>query len=142
MITGIGTDIVEVARFIPWVNAPQTRLRSIFSEQEINDCFTLHESQTQQVAERLAARFTAKEAFYKALTATLVTLNRLPAQPFSFIFAAQHVTITTGQLGAPIIVVDWQPFNEKIGTPLPPLTINLSLTHEKKNALAFVVISL
>ena len=141
MITGIGTDIVEIARFVPWVTAPQKQLRSIFSEQEIADCVT-ENTQPHHIAERLAARFAAKEAFYKALSATLVTLDYLPAQPFSIMFCAQHISVVTGQLGVPMLLVNWQAFYEKIGQKLPELTVNLSLTHEKNNALAFVVISL
>jgi phosphopantetheine--protein transferase-like protein len=140
MITGIGTDIVEVARFLPWVTASDKQLRTIFSAQEITDCLTPN-TQQQHIAERLAARFAAKEAFYKALSATLVTLTISPAQTFSFMFAAQHVSVVVGQLGAPTLTVDWPPLYEKIGQGLPPLTINLSLAHEKNMALAFVVVS-
>lgn len=140
MITGIGTDIVEVQRFIPWVTDPHEKLRTIFAEQEIAECVTSN-TQLNHIAQRLAVRFAAKEAFYKALSASLVTLGIEPQQPFSLMFCAQHVYVTTGPLGVPTLTVIWQPLLEKIGVELPRLTAHLSLAHEGKNALAFVVIS-
>lgn len=140
MITGIGTDIVEIARFIPWIDAPRKQLNSIFSEQEIADCFT-ENAPANQIAQRLAARFAAKEAFYKALSATLVALKIFPKDNFSFLFCARKIAIEQGALGVPTFKVNWEPFYEKIGQTLPALTSHLSLSHEKHNALAFVVIS-
>ncbi len=141
MIVGIGTDIVEVARFIPWITAPHKQLTSIFSEQEIIDCI-ISGAQAQQIAEKLAARFAAKEALYKALSAALVSLHINPDKTFSFMFAAQHVSVVLSPLGTPLYSVNWQPLYEKIGQPLPQLTLHLSLAHEKTQAIAFTVISL
>ncbi len=140
MITGIGTDIVEVTRFIPWITAPASQQGAIFSEQEIADCIT-EKADSQNIAERLAARFAAKEAFYKALSATLGNLSITPKQQFSLMFTAQHISVTTDKLGTPTLSIFWEPFFEKIGQPLPLLTIHLSIAHEKTHALAFVVIS-
>jgi phosphopantetheine--protein transferase-like protein len=140
MITGIGTDIVEVARFIPWVTKPKYQ-RSLFTAQEITDC-VIPNTPAQYVAERFAARFAAKEAFYKALTSTLFTLTITPTQSFSIIFTAQCASVCTGPFGMPMLQVTWQSLYEKIGQPLPPLNVHLSIAHEKTQALAFVVISL
>lgn len=140
MITGIGTDIVAIARMISWVDTPHDQLRSVFSEQEITDCL-MFKNQPQQAAQRLAARFAAKEAFYKALSATLVNLGIMPEKEFSFLFCARNVSVKNGALGVPMFEINWQTFYEKIGQSLPALVVNLSLTHEKNNALAFVVIS-
>lgn len=140
MITGIGTDIVEVARFASWVN-DQQKLETLFSAQEIADCVTDNASAL-HIAERLAARFAAKEAFYKALSSTLVTLNELPQQPFTLMFSAKQIAVTIGSLGEPHLLVNWDAFVHKIGATLPALTTHLSIAHEKTHALAFVTISL
>lgn len=141
MITGIGIDIVKVSRFSAWIKAPYSHQRTIFSEQEIADSFTRN-AKEQCIIEHLAARFAAKEAFYKALSATLTTLNITPKHQFSLVFSAQHTSVTTGNLGAPQLIVAWDSFIEKIGSPLPALTIHLSLSHEKTHAVAFIIISL
>lgn len=140
MITGIGVDLVKIARMIPWVSGSQKRLLTIFSQQEIADCITQN-AQPQNAAERLAARFAAKEAFYKALTATLCQLNIAPQQTFSLMFAAQHVSVTLGMFGQPTLTINWDAFHKKIGPVLPPMFVSLSLAHEREMAIAFVVIS-
>lgn len=139
MITGIGTDIVEVTRFEAWVQEP-LKLSTLFTAQEIADCVTPN-TDKHHIAERLAARFAAKEAFYKALSATLVTLNIFPQQLFTLIFTAPQIAVSMSNLGTPTLIINWKSFYEKIGTTLPPLTAHLSLSHEKTHALAFVVIS-
>ena len=64
MILGIGIDSVEIKRFEPWTSYSKNRLARIFSEHEI----TYSLSNPKKAAERLAARFAAKEAFFKALS--------------------------------------------------------------------------
>lgn len=61
MILGIGTDIVETSRIAKSIEENRFKER-IFSKAEIAYC----ESKANK-AERYAARFAAKEAFFKAL---------------------------------------------------------------------------
>ncbi|MFP4520996.1 MAG: holo-ACP synthase [Fibrobacterota bacterium] len=65
MISGLGSDIVEVERIKKAVNDPVTGkrfLKKIFTKNEQAYCFASEKN----VYQRLAARWAAKEAFYKA----------------------------------------------------------------------------
>lgn len=145
MILGIGADIVEVARFQMWANFPQSRLCKIFSVQEIESCKNLGEPQQEQpyfayCPEKLASRFAAKEAFYKALSASLVKLN-LTQNQFSLMFSCNYVQVIPTTWGIPKLEVNWSCFEEKIGAKLPEVQVDLSLAHERLHAIAFVLIS-
>ncbi|HZX11657.1 MAG TPA: holo-ACP synthase [Acidobacteriota bacterium] len=62
MIFGIGTDIIEVKRIKKFIER-STRFRDrVFTRREINYC-----EQKKNRAHSYAARFAAKEAFFKAL---------------------------------------------------------------------------
>jgi len=137
MILGIGTDIVEVVRFQSWAHGPESRLLKIFSLSELAQCKA---PDGQYLLEKLAARFAAKEAFYKALSATLTRLN-LTAYTFSFMFACQHMSVMTTTWGVPMLEIDWAAFETKIKTVLPKLHVHVSLSHEKSLAIAFIIIS-
>ena len=63
MIVGIGIDIVTIARFIPWTKKDHAQLLRVFTPGELEYCLA-HATKS---AERMAARFAAKEAFYKAI---------------------------------------------------------------------------
>ncbi len=62
MITGIGTDIVEPGRIAKAIEKEQGFRELVFSKNEIAYC----ESKTNKY-QHYAARFAAKEAFFKAL---------------------------------------------------------------------------
>ncbi len=62
MIRGIGTDIVEVARIEKAIEKERGFRELVFAPEEISYC----ESQTNPF-QHYAARFAAKEAFFKAL---------------------------------------------------------------------------
>ena len=64
MILGIGVDTVEVNRFSEWHTYSKKKLLRIFSDEEIEYCL----SNPNKSAERFAARFAAREAFFKALS--------------------------------------------------------------------------
>ncbi|MBA2133067.1 holo-ACP synthase [Capillibacterium thermochitinicola] len=60
MIKGIGTDIVEISRIANLMaRRGETFLRRVFTPEELANCG--------RAAHRLAGRFAAKEAFFKAL---------------------------------------------------------------------------
>lgn len=91
------------------------------------------------VPEKLAARFAAKEAFFKALSATLEH-KRLTQKEFSLSFICRRVSVIQSSWGAPQLVIDWQSISEKIAHVLPPLSTHLSLSHDGSMAIALVVI--
>lgn len=62
MISGVGVDIVEVARIEASINKEKGFRELVFSIHEINYC----ESKAKKF-EHYAARFAAKEAFFKAI---------------------------------------------------------------------------
>lgn len=143
MILGIGTDITQISRFQRWATYPEAQLLKIYSPQELHTCtnITNSDKQTQQyIPEKLAARFAAKEAFFKALSQTLITLGQTE-HTFSFLSIAPLVTVTQDTWEIPKISINWIRFNEKTSIYLPDLRINLSLAHEKTHAIAFVIIS-
>ena len=135
MILGVGADIVQVSRFKSWQHYSRKQLLRIFSEQELNQ----YESKNADL-EYLASRFAAKEAFFKALSATLVKL-KLTQNPFSFLFACQYIEVVKGKWDIPELKVNWEGFEQKVGAKLPKLNVELSISHEKEYAISFVVIS-
>jgi len=62
MVTGLGIDMIEVARVQEKIEKEQGFRELVFSNEEIEYC----ESKTHKY-EHYAARFAAKEAFFKAL---------------------------------------------------------------------------
>ena len=88
MIIGIGTDIIEIDRVRRAVKSEHFK-RRVFTDKEINYC----ESRGQSAAASYAARFAAKEAFFKALGTGIVTalkevevVNNLRGQPEIFLY--------------------------------------------------------
>jgi len=68
-IINLGTDIEEVARFETLENKVLERL---FTKQELEYCFA-----AKNKAQRLAARFAAKEAAFKALPFDEIALKKI-----------------------------------------------------------------
>ena len=149
LLLGTGIDMVANKRFTYFLeeNHP-VRLRKIFTEKELALYESLfnpqhaHESPIpyRQKLSYIASRFAAKEAFYKALSSTLVRLGKTNV-PFSFLFTCQHISIVKQTWGLPSIEVDWHAFENKIGTTLPFLTSHLSLSHEQEYAIASVCLT-
>lgn len=133
MIYGIGTDIIKNSRIKNLLKYPEDKLLKIFSKQELEYC--------NNNLEKLAARFAAKESFYKALSATLIKLN-LTQNSFSLIFTCQNIEIINNFWGLPEFKINWKNINNKIGQNLPEFTVNLSISHEKEFSIAFVTISI
>lgn len=128
---GIGTDIVRIDRFEKWKDFSYDQKRRIFSDQELSDCGNDISS--------LAVRFAAKEAFFKALSATLVKLG-MTKHEFTFLFLCDHVEVMKQEWGVPKLEIAWTRIEEHVGK-LPVLSVELSLSHEKEFAMAFVVIA-
>ncbi|MBI4545598.1 MAG: holo-ACP synthase [Gemmatimonadetes bacterium] len=63
MLIGAGIDLVSIPRFVEfWTRRQERGLRRLFTAGELDYCFGLA-----RPAASLAARFAAKEAFFKAL---------------------------------------------------------------------------
>jgi holo-[acyl-carrier protein] synthase len=121
MIIGIGIDIVFVNRMERWLKKPEL-LKRYFHPDELNYV----QSTGNKAAASLAARFAAKEAFGKALGTGLLN------------FALKDIMILNKQNGKPEVIL--------LGTAKEALEnsgaqkIHVSLTHEKENAVAMIIL--
>jgi holo-[acyl-carrier protein] synthase len=120
MIIGIGTDIIEVDRVARAISKEAFKKR-VFTENEIAYC------ESQKKEESFAARFAAKEAFFKAL-----------GTGWRDGMGITEIEILNDDLGKPSIYLSGKAkevFEQKGGTH-----IHLSLSHIKTQAIAFVIL--
>ena len=121
MISGIGIDVVHVHRMKRWRKIPGLMER-YFHQEELSAA--LERGNSADLS--LAARFAAKEAFGKALGTGLAGI------------VLKDIMVKNRHNGQPEIIV--------AGTALAALKhsgavrIHLSLTHERDNAIAMVVL--
>ncbi len=113
MILGIGVDIVNCDRFLEKVE-DRAFLNKIFDEKEISYC----SSKGIVAYQSYAGTFAAKEAFSKALGEGFGKLK------------PKDIVVERDSLGKPYIVNKYK----NIGN------IFLSISHEKDNAIAFVIV--
>lgn len=130
MIRGIGIDSVDISRFSDWASWPEEQLLAIFTPSEITYCL---QTPTKS-AERFAARFAAKEAFYKALCTTVPTFTLSLRACLPYIEVVNSAT--NGHVG---IAVNWQALD--IGQEVRKVQIHLSITHTATVATAITIIS-
>lgn len=126
MTNAIGIDSIEIERFVHWEKYSHKSLRRIFAQSEIDYCLSC----TCRSAQRFAARFAAKEAFFKALCTSYQTAE------IPFLTVARSVHVETQKNGAPVLNVDWdtlQTFN------IMPCRSCVSMTHSKLTATAVVI---
>ena len=121
MIFGIGVDIVEVDRIAANINKENGFRELVFSETEIAYC----ESRANKF-EHYAARFAAKEAFLKAL-GTGWTPNT----------AFNEIEVTNDNNGKPSL--NFLGISRLTVNP-DAFSVQLSLTHIKYTAVAFVIL--
>jgi len=123
MIVGTGVDITEVARIKAAVDRFGDRfLNRVFTPAEVRYCVS-----KVNAAERLAARFAAKEAGMKAIGTGLrhgitwhdVEVVRLPGQRPNLKFSGKAAE-----------------FAERLGCR----RVHLSLSHTKEQAIAYVIL--
>jgi len=121
MILGIGIDVVHVYRLKRWEKIPGLFQR-FFHDDELKAALPKGEAGILS----LAARFAAKEAFGKALGTGLHG------------FSLKEIEVMNDQLGKPYLRVHGRALEalEKLGGR----KVNISLSHERDNALAVVVI--
>jgi len=121
VITGIGVDVVHVHRMTRWRETPGL-LERYFGTEELSEAL----SKGSGVDLSLSARFAAKEAFGKALGTGLAGI------------VLKDIMVKNRHNGQPEIIVS--------GTALKALKlcgasrIHVSLTHERDNAIAMVVL--
>lgn len=87
----IGTDIVSVNRFESWLSLSDARLSRIFSPTEL----TYIRSDMTVSAQRMAVRFALKEAVFKALSASGISMP--------FLTVCRTTTVSHTTTGCPIL---------------------------------------
>ena len=124
-IFGIGTDIVDISRVKKLLNTNKKLINRIFSIKEIKYC----ESRSNKIAS-YSKRFAAKEAFAKALGTGI-------SKGISF----NEISINNNKNGSPFIELLGKTKTITKNLTKKKKKIYLSLSDEKKYALAMVVIS-
>jgi holo-[acyl-carrier protein] synthase len=122
MITGLGIDLIEVERVAAKISKEQGFRELVFSKKEIDYC----EKKTNKF-EHYAARFAAKEAFFKAI-----------GTGWKHGTAFNEIEITNNEDGKPEIS-----FLGKTAATIAemnPGKISVSLSHLKTMATAVVII--
>jgi holo-[acyl-carrier protein] synthase len=127
MILGTGVDIIEIERFKNWHTYSRERLRKVFSEQEISYCL----EHTSLSAQRFAVRYAAKEAFFKAWSS-------VSTHPGSFLALCKSVEICSSDSGMPILIVNLEFASRNVYKQ--QLSYHISLSHNRSQAIAFVII--
>ena len=122
MLKGIGIDATEIERFRVWHTYSSSRLRKIFSQDEITYCL----STPKKSAERFAVRFATKEAFLKALVSA--------GRRISLLRVCKAVSITIND-ESPSMSVDWKLLD------VNAMNVHFSLSHTKSSAVAVVVLA-
>lgn len=123
MIVGIGTDLVDVERMRDFHRRRGDRgLARVFTHRELDYC--LHHADP---APSLAARFAAKEAFFKAV-----------GTGWGVGGALLEVEVRRAGSGDPDLTVSGRAAQTLVGTGA--VQIHVSLTHTAATAAAFVIL--
>ncbi|AFG37162.1 holo-ACP synthase [Spirochaeta africana] len=120
MIIGIGMDLVESARMVPWLASGLTE--RFFHPDEAAAC----RARGPQAAQALAARFAAKEALGKALGTGLRGIR------------LQDIEVRSNEFGRPVFCLHGTA--REAASRCSAVRIHLTLTHERTHAAAMVVI--
>lgn len=131
MIVGIGIDSVEIDRFASWHLYPHAQLNKVMSEHEL----TYSLSVPLKRAERLAARFAVKEAFFKALC------QMAPGHGIPFFTVCKNVSVHSAPQAAPTLIIDWEALRatSHFMLSLEPHSL-ISITHTGSVATAMVLL--
>jgi holo-[acyl-carrier protein] synthase len=123
LIFGIGTDIIEVGRIEKMLATNDALRQKLFTEGEQNYCDQGKKTRFQSYA----ARFAAKEAFFKAL-----------GTGYRYGMSFNEIEVLNDDLGKPFIKTSGK-VQEFLNEHEVSCT-HLSLSHLKEMAVAFVVI--
>lgn len=131
MICGIGIDSVDIQRFSHWQNYSTTQLRRIFTPAEVTYCT----SNKTLMLERMAVRFAAKEAFFKAWS------SYAPQCSLTLMSLAPAVGVRHRENGAPYLEIDWAFLYAHSGPiAAEKITTHIALTHTGTTATACVIL--
>lgn len=119
----IGLDAVDIARFAHWHQYSRKQLERVFHPEELAYAF----ENPQKTVERLAVRFAAKEAFYKALSDS-------KAHSYSLLYICKNVRVAHRANGAPYLIINPELWDMSY-------SCHLTLTHTGKTAIALVLLS-
>jgi holo-[acyl-carrier protein] synthase len=122
MIAGVGIDMIEVERVAGKIGREKGFRELVFTIKEIAYC----EAKTNKY-EHYAARFAAKEAFFKAI-----------GSGWTYGTAFNEIEITNDENGKPALVLLGE--TAKLMTAKQVGTISVSLSHLKTIASAIVII--
>lgn len=113
---GVGVDIESISRFDK-INPIKNKssLSKFFTENELDYCFS-----KKDISSHLAARFSAKEAVYKALSSVGITIQD-----------KKDIEIITNHEGVPIVKID----NKKH----KKLNVKISMSHCNDKSIAFAI---
>ena len=136
MISGIGVDIIENNRFRKWGKYSPKVFYKVFTKQEY-----INGTKNGFSLQFFASRFAAKEAFYKALSQALFQSKKMDKK-FSFLSIANKIEIIKNEWNIPELKIDFNTFSEISKIKLPEFSTQLSISHESKVSIAFVVITL
>lgn len=119
MIKGIGTDIIEVARFKKMMERhPKRFLKRLFADEEAEYCGSFKDNER-----HFSGRFSAKEAVAKAL-----------GTGFGAKLSFKDIIITNNEAGKPVVRFS-DAVNETFDTP----QIEISISHCKAFATATAI---
>lgn len=121
MIIGIGTDIVEIERIMQAIDRNTKFIQKVLSEEEID-----LGADGNLKPEFVAGRFAAKEAVSKALGTGFRS------------FGFKDIVIINDELGKPVVSLKGKAKDAL--SNYGDYKIHISISHERKNAIAFVVI--
>lgn len=121
MIIGVGTDIVEIDRIEKAIKSSSCFLEKIFSQEELQ-----YLKSRKLSAQSAAGGFAAKEAVSKALGTGFRG------------FSIKDIVILRNELGKPYVILKGKA--EILAKRSGKYSIHLSISHERKNAIAFAVL--
>jgi holo-[acyl-carrier protein] synthase len=121
MIAGVGIDMIEVERVAAKISKEQGFRELVFSAKEIGYCETKANKY-----EHYAARFAAKEAFFKAIGSGWANGT-----------AFNEIEITNNENGKPILILLGETAKRMAAEKIH---ISVSLSHLKTTASAIVII--
>jgi len=122
MIKGVGVDLIEISRVRRVMVSNPRFAEKIFTGKEIDYCRSKHKKEV-----HYAARFAAKEAFFKAL-----------GTGWRYGMKWQEIAIDNDSLGKPQIAISGKVSEYFIRQKLT--RIHLSISHTRSHAVALVVI--
>ena len=133
MIAGIGVDVVAVPDFAEQLARPGTAFTRVFTPGERRDAAGEGRSDT-DLAEHLAARWAAKEAFVKAWASARYGLP--PALPGAQL---RQIEVVCDGWGRPAIRLHGE-VSAAVAASVGPIRTHVSLSHDGGVAAAYVVI--